>query len=183
MIRSTHRTTRPPTVLVLLGACAVSVTMAILAIWLNADGGLTGEDMPTSSTIRVGQGVTTGFGAMAVERVERHALPRPGRGQRLDVTVALINLGATAVPVASAGVGLRGADGMLRPGSASTASPASIAPRNAVRATYSFTLAEASPALQVELTDQSMTRPVIVTLGASADIPILRELDAPPHVH
>ncbi len=183
MIRSTHRATRPPTVLALLAACAMSVTVAILAIWLNADGGVTGEDTPTSSTIRVGQGVTTGFGAMAVERVERYALPGPGRGQKLDVTVALINLGATVVPVASAGVGLRGADGMLRPGSVSAASPASVAPRNAVRATYSFTLSAASPALQVELTDESMTRPAIVKLGASADIPILKELDAPPHAH
>lgn len=183
MIQSTIHSTRPPAVLAVLAACAVSLTAAILYIGFGADEALTGADTLASTTIRVGQGVPAVFGAMAVERVERHALKRPGPGERLDVTVAIINLKPTALPVASADVVLRGADGKVRPGSTSADTPAFVSPRGAIRATFSFVLPKASSALQIELSDQTMARPAIVELGQSAAIPILKELDAPPHSH
>lgn len=171
-------------VLAVLGACALSVTVGIVAIGVRADDGVGGRDLSVSSTVRVGQGVRTTFGAVAVERVERRALRRPARGERLDVTVALINLGRAAVPVTAAGVAVRGADGLLQEGTLSPATPAAVTARDSVRATYSFALPAASRALQVELTTAgAVPRRIIVGLGASGDIPIVKEFNGPIHGH
>ncbi len=174
---------RPTTVLALLGSVAACLTTAILVIWLTADRARSGDDAAAAPTIRLGQGVRTDFGVMAVERVERLAVAGAAGGDRLDVTVALINLGVTAVPLAVAGVALRSADGTLRPGSPSPAAPPSIAARNSVRVTYSVTLPVAATALQIELTDRSMPRPALVPLGTSTEIPVTKEIDAPSHGH
>ena len=100
MIHSAHQETRPPVVLAVLAACALGVSAVLLSMAFSADDPLTGGNALASTKIRVGQGVSTVFGAMAVERVERQAVPRPGRGDRLDVTVAFINLRSTAMPLA-----------------------------------------------------------------------------------
>ena len=183
MIQSARHGTCPPVVLALLAACALSLSAVLLVVVFSADEGFTGGNAPALTEFRVGQGVPTVFVAMAVERVERQALPRPARGALLDVTVAFINLRAAAIPLASARVGVRGPDGKLLAGSPPAGSPEFVAARGAVRATFRFILPTASPALQVELTDATMTSPAVVDLGASAGIPIVKELDAPPHTH
>jgi hypothetical protein len=166
----------------LLATCAVGLSAGILYYGFNGSNSdpSVGPD-PATRLVDVGQGVPTDFGAMAVERVERRALG--ARGERLDVTVALINLAAAPFPVAEADVGVRRGDGRLLRGARSSGSVAYVAPREATRVTYRFHLPTAAPRLQIELTDATMARPAVVELGASTGIPILKELDAPPHAH
>lgn len=183
MIWSARRGARTPALLALLALAAFSLSAALLYVALVRDDTLDAVAPTTSPALRVGQGVATGFGAMAVERVERQPLGRSGGGTRLDVTVALINLRADAVPLDVARVAVRRADGRLLTGAPSADSPAFVGPHGSVRATFSFVVPPASRPLQVELADATMTSPAVVQLGAPAGIPILKELDAPSHSH
>ena len=173
----------PPAVLVVLAVCAVSLSAAIVVLGYSGDRAARGQDSSVSPIIRIGQGVPTGYGAMAIERVERQTLVGPGRGERLDVTVALINLGAGALPVAATRVGLRSDDGALRSGEVSADAPGFVAPGDSARATFTFVLSATSRSLQLEITDATMARPVIVALGPSTRLPLLKELDAAAHGH
>jgi hypothetical protein len=183
VIRSARRGARPPALLALLAGAAVSLSAALLYAGFARDDSLAGVVPPATPVIHVGQGIPTSFGAMAVERVERQPVGRPGGGTRLDVLVALINLRAEAMPLASARVAVRGADGRLLAGAPSAGSAAIVGPRGTVRVTFSFILPAVSHALQVELADGTMASPAVVELGAPTGIPILKELDAPSHSH
>ncbi len=172
---------RPPAAIALLATCAVGLSAGIVYYGFKGANRDLNVPAPGTGPIAVGQGVPTDFGAMAVERVERWALG--ARGERLDVTVALINLGAAPFAVAAANVGVRRGDGRLLPGAPSSGAVAYVDPRQAVRVTYRFRLPTAARRLQIELTDARMARPAVVELGASTGLPILKELDAPPHAH
>ena len=173
----------PPAVVGVLAICAVGLTAAIVAIGYRGDPASTDAVTEPVRNIRIGQGVPTDFGAIAVERVERQGLGALAPGDRLDVTIALINLGERAVPVASIHLGLRGADGVVRSGAVSADAPRSVAPDESVRATFGFALPVTSRSLQLELRAPTMARPVIVSLGPSTRLPLLKELDAPAHTH
>ncbi len=175
------RGTRPPAAIALLATCAVGLSAGILYYGFQGSNRDPNAPAPGTGPIAVGQGVPTDFGAMAVERVERR--PLGAKGERLDVTVALINLEATPFAVAEADVGVRRGDGRLLFGAPSSGTVAYLNPRQAIRVTYRFHLPTAAPRLQIELTDSTMARPAVVELGASTGIPILKELDATPHQH
>jgi hypothetical protein len=176
-----HRGHRPPAAIAWLALCAVGLSAGILYYAFNdTNAEPSVPPAPPAGPIDVGQGVPTDFGAMAVERVERRSV---ATGDRLDVTVALINLAATPFPVATAVVGLRRDDGrLLRPALPSDA-VAYVPPRQATRLTYRFALPAAARHLRIELTDATMPVPAIVELGTPTDIPVLKELDGPPHAH
>ena len=176
-----HRGHRPPAAIAGLALCAVGLSAGILYYGFNDTNVESSVDpAPLTGPVDVGQGVPTDFGAMAVERVERRSL---ATGERLDVTVALINLAATPFPVATAVVGLRRGDGRLLRAAPPADAVAYVPPRQATRLTYRFALPTAARRLRIELTDATMPIPAVVELGASTGIPVLKELDAPPHAH
>lgn len=172
---------RPPAAIAWLALCAVGLSAGILYYGFNDTNVEPRVDpAPAAGPIDVGQGIPTDFGAMAVERVERRSL---ATGDRLDVTVALINLAATPFPVATAVVGLRRDDGQLLRAVTSADAVAYVPPRQSARLTYRFALPPTARHLRIELTDATMPVPAIVELGAPTGIPVLKELDAPPHAH